>query len=167
MSDFLIRPAALSDASGIGRVHCLAWRETYAGLLPDAILARLSEARSTEIFRREGCRNLFAGVLDGEIVGFCGYGPWRGEDSDPGLGEIVGLYVLQKAQHQGIGTRLLHTALAALRDDGCTSVALWVLASNAHAIGYYQAQGFRDTGLTQGEGPLLERKMQMSLSKND
>lgn len=78
MPDLVLRPARLSDAPTIGRVHCRAWRETYTGLLPDAMLARLSEERSAENFRREGCRNLLVAELDGEAVGFCGYGPWRG-----------------------------------------------------------------------------------------
>lgn len=52
--------------------------------------------------------------------------------------------------------------LNALQSGGCTRVALWVLASNAPAIGYYQARGFRDTGLTQGNGPLQERQMLLS-----
>lgn len=167
MSDLLVRPAMLSDASAIGRVHCRAWWETYTGLLPDAMMARLSEERSAENFRREGCRSLFVAVLDREIVGFCGYGLWREDTPDPTAGEIIGLYVLQKAQARGIGTRLLHTALDTLHNGGCTSAALWVLERNTHATDYYQARGFRDTGLTQGEGPLRERKMQLPLSSND
>ena len=97
-------------------------------------------------------------------MGFCGYGPWRGADPTPALGEIVGLYVLQKAQHRGIGTRLLQAGLDALQTGGCARAALWVLDTNTRAIGYYRAQGFRDTGLTQGEGPLRERQMLLSLS---
>lgn len=163
MSDVLLRPATLSDAEGIGRVHCLAWRETYTGLLPDAMMTRLSVERSTAIFRREGCRNMLVALWNGEIVGFCGYGAWRGESTVPNLGEIVGLYVLQKAQGQGIGTRLMQAALDALREKGFSQTALWVLDSNAHAIGFYEHRGFADTGLTQGSGPLLERQMICSL----
>lgn len=159
MSDLLLRPATLADAEGIGRVHCLAWRETYTGLLPDTMMARLSVERSTAIFRREGCRNMLVALHNSEIVGFCGYGAWRGESAVPNLGEIVGLYVLQKAQGQGIGTHLMRAALEALREKGCSQAALWVLDSNAHAIGFYAHRGFADTGLTQGSGPLLERQM--------
>lgn len=32
MSNLVIRPALLSDAPAIGRIHCHAWRETYTGL---------------------------------------------------------------------------------------------------------------------------------------
>lgn len=156
----LIRLASDADLEGIARVHFLAWQETYTGLLPDEIMARLSLERSKEIFRREGCGRIFVAVLDGEIVGFCGHSAWRGESAFPTLGEVVGLYVLQKAQHRGIGTRLLQAALDALQGEGYTSAALWVLDSNARAIGYYLSQGFRDTGITQGSAPFLERKME-------
>lgn len=64
---------------------------------------------------------------------------------------------------EGIGTRLLQSAPDALQAGGCTRAALWVLDSSAHAIGYYASRGFRDTGLTQGEGPLRERQMLLSL----
>lgn len=159
----LIRPAAESDAEAIGRVHFHAWQETYTGLLPGEIMSRLSEERSMDIFRREGCRNIFVAVLEGETVGFCGYGPWRGEASSPAPGEVVGLYVLQKAQRRGIGARLLYTALDTLHSQGHTAAALWVLDSNTRAMEFYRARGFRDTGITQGSGPLLERKMEILL----
>lgn len=160
---FLVRPAAESDIPAIGRVHFHAWQQTYTGLLPDELMSRLSEERSVGIFRREGCRNMFVAVLNGEVVGFCGYGAWRGEAASPVPGKVRGLYVLQKAQHRSIGTGLLHAALDALHSEGFSSAALWVLGSNAKAIGYYRSQGFRDTGVTQGQGPLLEQKMELSL----
>ncbi len=75
----------------------------------------------------------------------------------------MGLYVLQKAQGQGIGTSLMQAALEALREKGCSQAALWVLDSNTHAIAYYARRGFQDTGLTQGSGPVLERQMLCSL----
>ena len=37
-----IRPALLADAAAIAEVHVQAWRETYRGLMPDAVLAGLS-----------------------------------------------------------------------------------------------------------------------------
>ena len=37
-----------------------------------------------------------------------------------------------------------------------------VLLADAPAIGYYRSRGFRDTSLTQGEGPLRERQMLLS-----
>lgn len=166
MSDprVVIRPATASDAGAVGRVHFLAWQQTYTDLVPDSIMSRLSEERSTALFRREGCRDLFVALLNGEVVGFCGYGPWRGKGGDCDAGEVFGLYVLQKAQGLGIGAGLLRAALDVLRSRGYASAALWVLDSNARAIGFYRAQGFADTGITYDDGPLREQKMELCLS---
>ena len=39
MAVFNIRPATPADAAEIARVHVASWRETYAGVLPGAVLA--------------------------------------------------------------------------------------------------------------------------------
>jgi len=49
---FVVFPAGPSDAEDLARVHVASWRETYRGLLPDAFLARMSEAGFTRRFRR-------------------------------------------------------------------------------------------------------------------
>jgi hypothetical protein len=38
----LLRQATHADAAAPGRLHVTSWHETYAGLLPDAMLAALS-----------------------------------------------------------------------------------------------------------------------------
>jgi len=38
----LIRAATPTDAAGIAAVHVQSWRDTYAGLLPDEFLARMT-----------------------------------------------------------------------------------------------------------------------------
>ena len=40
--DFLIREAAVNDATAIAQVQVESWRTTYAGIVPDAFLASLS-----------------------------------------------------------------------------------------------------------------------------
>ena len=45
-----IRRARSGDAPGIGAVHVSAWRSAYAGILPDAYLARLSVARQAHYY---------------------------------------------------------------------------------------------------------------------
>ncbi|MCH7961702.1 MAG: GNAT family N-acetyltransferase, partial [Planctomycetes bacterium] len=39
-----IRPARVEDAAAIGPVHVESWRSTYAGLLPERMLLKLSNA---------------------------------------------------------------------------------------------------------------------------
>src|SRR5437868_10179970 len=50
---FVVFPAGPSDAEELARVHVTSWRETYRGLLPDAFLARMSEAGFARRFGRE------------------------------------------------------------------------------------------------------------------
>ena len=79
-------------------VHVEAWREAYAGLVPDAVLAA---SRSASSARRCGAMRLAKGGAvhlaeqDGAIVGFGSSGPQR-DASLPYSGEIRALYVLRR-----------------------------------------------------------------------
>jgi hypothetical protein len=47
----LIFPPGPADAEALAAVHVRSWREAYRGLLPDAYLARMSEADYARRFR--------------------------------------------------------------------------------------------------------------------
>ena len=49
-SRFVIFPAGPADAEALAAAHVTSWRETYRGLLPDAYLARMSEAAHARRF---------------------------------------------------------------------------------------------------------------------
>lgn len=160
-SSFTIRKACEEDVAGIGKVHYHGWINTYRDLLPSAILSSLSEQRSIQLFKREGCRNMYVATVGDEVVAFCGYGMWRtakGEEMRTDEGEIVGLYVSDPFQRKGIGKALLQKAENELKQKGCTTVSLWVLEGNTKAMAFYQAMGFRDTALKKQSGPICERK---------
>lgn len=155
---FDLRAAKPGDAGVLGALHCRAWRETYPGLLPAAMLQSLSPEKSAARFAQEGCRDMLLAFCGGEPAGFCGFGPWR---ADPGAaeGEIIGLYVLKAYQRRGVGTALLRAALAALAARGLDRVSLWVLDGNEKAVQFYESFGFAATGETKGEPPLRERRL--------
>ena len=155
---FDLRAAKPGDAGALGALHCQAWRETYPGLLPAAMLQGLSPEKSAARFAQEGCRDMLLAFCGGEPAGFCGFGPWR---AGPGAaeGEIIGLYVLKAYQRRGVGTALLRAALAALAARGLDRVSLWVLDGNEKAVQFYESFGFADTGETKGEPPLRERRL--------
>lgn len=155
---FDLRAAKPGDAGALGALHCRAWRETYPGLLPAAMLQGLSPEKSAARFAQEGCRDMLLAFCGGEPAGFCGFGPWR---AGPGAaeGEIIGLYVLKAYQRRGVGTALLRAALAALAARGLDRVSLWVLDGNEKAVRFYESFSFADTGETKGEPPLRERRL--------
>ena len=146
-----IRRAAPADAQAIGRVHVETWQSTYAGMLPDAMLARMSEARQAAWWSRaladpRESRGIF--VADDEemgVVGFGSCGPVR--DTPEGLdgiesrvGEVYLLYVEPDFQNQGIGRRLLDALFQQLRADGFDTAVLWMLAENPTRF-FYEGLG--------------------------
>jgi ribosomal protein S18 acetylase RimI-like enzyme len=146
-----IRRASRTDASAIGRVHVETWQSTYAGLLPDAMLAGMSDVRQSAWWARaladpREARGVF--VADDEnmgVVGFGSCGPVR--DPPEGLngteqrvGEIYTLYVESDFQNQGLGRRLLDALFRQLRADGHDTAVLWMLADNPTRF-FYEGLG--------------------------
>lgn len=142
----LIRPAEPVDAEAIGQVHVVSWRETYTGIMPERVLARLSvEARSrmwrTMLDRPAQASAVFVAEDDeGEVVGFASCGPQRTPTLDF-AGEYYALYVLAAAQRHGIGRTLMAAMSNHLSRSGLVSASLWVVRENARAVRFYERFG--------------------------
>lgn len=134
--------AALDDADAIARIQVETWRMTYAGILPDELLIRMSKNRQRRMWRRmmrggetiQVARDPAAGV-----IGFGSYGPNR-SDRDGFSGEIYTLYVAPDFQGIGIGRGLLRAMFGSLTGEGHDSALVWVLAENPNRF-FYEAQG--------------------------
>jgi len=145
----LVRQAYPSDAPVIARIHVETWRSTYAGLLPEGMLAGMQEKNhkatwsSLLLGPRSGSRNgelvLVAEEAKAGVVGFVSAGRTRG--ALPGYdGEIYTLYVSPDFQNRGIGTQLLEGAFQKLGEREVRGVMLWVLARNPSRF-FYEALG--------------------------
>jgi len=140
-----IRQANPTDAAAIARIHVETWRATYAGLLPERMLANM---------RAEGHRDSWQGVIAGQrgrqtvlvaerpkvgAIGFVSAG--RTRTPLPGYeAEIYTLYVAPDHQDQGIGTALLTACFRRLGQQNSRGVMLWVLAKNPSRF-FYEAVG--------------------------
>jgi ribosomal protein S18 acetylase RimI-like enzyme len=136
--------AGAADAEELGRMHVQSWRETYAGLVPQSFLDGLDPVARGERWRgiiESGCR-LF---LVRDALGLAGFGSCgaQREQSLPFGGEITALYVLRRAQRQGIGRMLMGVLGRDLEAAGHKGVALWVMAGNEPACRFYEAMGGR------------------------
>lgn len=156
---YLIKPMeTAAEMDGKGYVHWKSWQETYAGLIDQHYLNTRTLEKCIRTAHEWPDRILIA--KDGEkVIGFVGYGSYR-DNTLSDAGEIYALYVLQEYQHQGIGYALMNEAIKRLTDY--SSIALWVLASNKHAIAFYERCGFRFDGISQElllGAPVLERRM--------
>ncbi|WP_339112431.1 GNAT family N-acetyltransferase [Thioclava sp. GXIMD2076] len=142
--------AGLEDVEELAQLHVQAWRDTYTGLLPQAMLDQLDlRQRMTQWHNaithkagRSGTGVVLARA-GGDLLGFVSYGPQR--DADLALkgydGEIEALYVQRNAQGRGLGRALLGHAGTRLQAAGFGAAALWVLEANAPACAFYAAMG--------------------------
>jgi ribosomal protein S18 acetylase RimI-like enzyme len=139
------RRATPADADALGHAHVAAWREAYAGLIPDEVLASLDPRQRAAMWHDLLTKGTAVQLAerDGAIVGFGSSGPQR----DPTLscaGEIHAIYVLRSAQRQGVGRTLMAAMARDLLAQGRASAALWVLEGNAPARRLYAALDGRE-----------------------
>jgi ribosomal protein S18 acetylase RimI-like enzyme len=142
-----IRVATLDDAHRLARMHVASWHETYAGILPDKMLASLTiESRAAawvEIMRQPptpGSTVVYLAEQAGAISGFGSCGAQRTENlRDLGYdGEVSAIYVLREFQKRGIATRLFGVMSLDLIRRGYHAAALWVLRDNLTARRFYE-----------------------------
>jgi ribosomal protein S18 acetylase RimI-like enzyme len=141
-----IRPADVADAQAVAEVQVAAWRESYAGLLPQTTLDGLSVPRSTQGWSRQIAQPSTTVLLAETEAGVIGFGARCPQRSGPLLlerfdGEVSSLYLLKAWQGQGHGGRLLSDLLDHLRADGFESASLWVLSANDQARRFYEHMG--------------------------
>lgn len=140
-----IRMARPTDAAGIAAVWVDSWRETYAGILPEAGLLRMSKADQTAGWQRtikaSNLRNpvLVAADEKSNVYGFASAGPSR-DKSLPFEGEVYTLYVAPGWTGQGLGTALLSSMFRIFAKAHCRGMIIWALADNPSRF-FYEAMG--------------------------
>jgi ribosomal protein S18 acetylase RimI-like enzyme len=153
---FLVFPAGPSDAEALARVHVTSWRETYRGLLPDAFLARMSEAGYARRFGRSlrDPRPDEVTLVAADRGGIVGYAAGlKSRSGAEGEAEIATLYILRAAQGQGLGGRLMADTARALAAQGATSLMLSVLRDNIRARRFYEHLGGEPQAPRREPGP--------------
>jgi len=141
-----LRQARPADAADLARIYIESWQDTYAGILPHALLAGMSLKGHTGRWRHA---IKTGGVLVAEgpgqrVIGLASLGPAR--DRGLGLdGEIYTLYVDPGFLGHGAGTGLLHGAFTLLKDRKFHSCLVWSHARN-NACFFYEAMGGQRVG---------------------
>lgn len=158
-----IRLATPADAGAIAQVHVLCWQETYAGLLPAAVIGRhTAESRAAQwratLERDPRLSDVFVADGNDAVVGFVASGPRRGDTLKQDA-EIYALYLLRAHQRRGLGRVLCKAAALRLRERELGSAAAWVLRENGPARRFYECIGGRLVGertATEGGATLVE-----------
>ncbi len=120
-----------------GYVHWKSWQETYADLMPEEYLEKITLEKCVEMAHRFPQNTLLIKV-DNKTVGFSCVS--LGQD----VNEVVAIYLLKKYQKKGLGYELLKRTISVFRDN--LKIVLWVLAGNDRAISFYRRFGFEFNG---------------------
>jgi ribosomal protein S18 acetylase RimI-like enzyme len=155
-----VRPARAGDAESLARVQVASWRQVFAGIVPDALLAELTGTEALGVWRdrwREAItspptsrHHVLAAVEDTPpraVVGFVSAGPATDADRWPGTdGELYELRVAPDQASRGHGSRLLHAAADTLTQDGFHTVCTWVLEADTALRGFLESSGWAADG---------------------
>ena len=149
-----IRPAVLDDVDALCAAHVEGWRTGYRGVFPDELLdsAAFAESRhaqwSSAWWLQDPRQALFAGVLDGRVLGFANVGGERidGVAQEFGRGEVYAFYLHPHGWGTGLATRLMDAGEAWLGEQGRSQAVLWVLRDNPRARAFYDKAGWAWTG---------------------
>lgn len=82
------------------------------------------------------------GLLDEEIMGFVIADRFRPRRASRSVGKIITIDVAPQAQHTGLGTSLMSSAEAELKQTGCDYVSLEVAVDNEPALRFYKKHGY-------------------------
>jgi GNAT superfamily N-acetyltransferase len=176
--DFAVRSAEPADAPGMARVIVDCWRETYRGVMPDAVLDDPGLLSRRERFwtaaltdpqydQNTVCVAMHAGTpigvamsgppLDGAPLGD------DSMDTAPRDGaplatkaprQLYVLYVYAAFHGAGVGEALLSAVI-----DADASAALWVADPNPRAQAFYRKHGFVRDGAVKIEDGVREIRM--------
>jgi ribosomal-protein-alanine N-acetyltransferase len=83
-----------------------------------------------------------AGLQEEEIVGFVIADRFRPRRASRSVGKIITIDVAPPAQHTGLGTLLMASAEAELKQAGCDYVSLEVAVDNEPALRFYKKHGY-------------------------
>lgn len=139
-----IRQALETDAPAITTIFNYWIENSVAIWLPEPV----SVSQRLEWMR---ARTVFVALIDGDIVGFAGFGPWQ---DSPGYRFTASdsIYIAPSAQGCGVGAALMAELIDAARAQGYTNMIAAIEAGNAGSIALHQKCGFERVGTLPGVG---------------
>ena len=154
VAEVLVRPATVSDARQIARVHIASWREAYADVIAGEYLEHLDIAAREEEWRAtladlDRSASVWVAQEEDEVLGFASLGPSRDEDADRTTVQIYTIYLEPSAWGRGVARELMRAVLAGVR-KGAT-VTLWALDTNDRSRHFYRRSGFTADGVERME----------------
>ena len=134
------------DIDHVSRIYALSWKAAFRGIVPQTYLDALPENRWSPILAKSPFTSLVL-LEEGQYVGTSAFGSAR-DESMPGWGEIVSIYLMPEYFGLGYGDKLLDAVVSSLKQEGYGDIYLWVLAENRRARRFYERHQFQHNGDT-------------------
>lgn len=157
--NFDVRRAEPADAPTMARVHVDTWRETYRGLMSDAVLddpallswrERFWTAALTDPKYNQNTAAIAS--YEGTLIGIAMSGPSLHDADEPQ--QLYLLYAYTAFHGSGVGTALLNAVI-----DRTAPAALWVAEPNPRAQAFYRKNGFFTDGAVKTEDDVRSVRM--------
>lgn len=152
IADASVRLARESDTPAVGLVQSAVWREAYADVVTEEVLAAFEPQAFAQTWRDslqappEGIYRLLVACAGEQVVGFAAIGPTQDPDAGLATGELLALGVHPQARRSGHGSRLLNAAVDTLRGAGAETMHCWLLGSDETTRAFFQASGLGPDG---------------------
>ncbi len=144
------REANIADTLAIAKVHVQSWRESFAGIVPQTFLEKMSVENRAKAFEKgftvDFYKMFVAETQENGIVGFADFGKARDNNSRYEA-ELYAIYFLRDFQRKGIGGKLFDLGVKYLIAQNINSLALTALEISPYKS-FYEKMG----------GHLIERK---------
>ncbi len=149
MSDLRIanisfREATVADCLAVAGVHVKSWQESFAGIVPQIFLDKMSVERRAKAFEKGFSAPFYkmyvAEVPERGIVGFADVGEPR-ENIDAYEGELYAIYLLSEFKRKGVGERLFNLGVEFFVGSGKSSMYLLALEVSPYKLFYKKMGG--------------------------
>ena len=132
-ADISFREATVSDCLAVARVHVQSWQESFAGIVPQTFLDKMSVEKRAKAFEKgfsaASYKMYVAEVPRRGVVGFADFGEPR-ESIDSYEGELYAIYLLPEFQRRGVGGRLFNLGVEYFVRSGKSSMYLLTLEAS-------------------------------------
>lgn len=178
-ADVSVRVAWGDDAAAIAGVQVRAWKQEYAGLLPQEILDDLqpddfAEAWHASLARPQDARNRVLVALERNTVrGFAVTGPAGDPDADPvAEGEVLELTVDPEHTREGHGSRLAQASAETLRADRFVRALTWLNSTDDARRAFLTEAGWATDGAHReldlhGDGSVRVKQVRLHTDLSD
>ena len=155
-----VRAAVDRDVPQIARLHVESWRETYRGLMADAVLddpefVSRRERFWTAVLTDPGyaAHRIAVAERDGSLIGIAMAGPVTEPDVQWSV-QLYVLYTYAAAHGLGAGAALLDAVVGPT-----TTAGLWVADPNPRAQAFYRKHRFLPDGTDKAADGVREIRM--------